>query len=257
MGERAFAFPERDDLMIRCFLPSDRWMNDAAELDEAESKHLAAVMRAKAGDSIGILDGAGHLGEAEVVAPHKKRTEIRILSRTSVAPFAPRRILAQALVREQKMDWLIQKAVELGVHEIWPLQTDHAVVKIRPDEAAKKVARWQAIALAACKQSGNPWMPGIAPVRKLSDVLAAKPSGAACFGALQEGAVPLPEFFGRLRRENCPQVAMFIGPEGDFSPAEVDALLSAGVQPVTFGPIVFRVETAALFILSSLQYAWL
>ena len=245
--------------MIRCFLPSARWTNDAAELDEAESKHLAGVMRAQAGDRIGLLDGEGHLGEAEVVAPHKKRTAIRILSRTSAAPLAPRRILAQALVREQPMDWLIQKAVELGAHEIWPLQTDHAVAKIRPEDAGKKTARWQAIALAACKQSGNPWMPKIAPSRKLSDALAALRGapGAACFGALQPGAVPLPEWLGRLRREDCPQVAAFIGPEGDFSAAEVSALLAAGVQPVTFGPVVFRVETAALFILSSLQYAWL
>lgn len=243
--------------MIRCFLPATRWAVDAAELDEAESKHLVGVMRVRAGDRIGILDGEGHLGEAEVVSPDKKRTAIRIRSRTVVAPFAPRRILAQALVREQKMDWLIQKAVELGVHEIWPLQTEHAVVKIRPEEAGKKAARWEAIALGACKQSGNPWRPRIAPVRKLSEALAAKPAGAACFGALQDGAVPLPEFFGRLRQEGCPQVAMYIGPEGDFSAAEVEALRAAGVQPVTFGPVVFRVETAALFILSSLQYAWL
>jgi len=199
------------------------------------------------------------VGMAEVIAPHKKRTAIRLLSRTAVAPFAPRRILAQALVREQKMDWLIQKAVELGVHAIWPLQTDHAVVRIRAEEAERKAARWQAIALAACKQSGNPWLPEIALPRKLAEALAtlrAAP-GAACFGALQEGAVPLPDYFGRLRREECPQVAAFIGPEGDFSPVEVEALLAAGVQPVTFGPIVFRVETAALFILSALQYAWL
>ena len=245
--------------MIRCYLPSDRWGSDLAELDEAESKHLAGVMRAQPGDRLEILDGAGRVGMAEVIAPHKKRTAIRLLSRTAVAPFAPRRILAQALVREQKMDWLIQKAVELGVHEIWPLQTDQAVVRIRPEEAEKKAARWQAIALAACKQSGNPWLPRIAPVRKLPAALAALQAseGAACFGALQDGAVPLPEYFGCLRRENCPQVVAFIGPEGDFSAGETAALRAAGVQPVTFGPIVFRVETAALFILSALQYAWL
>jgi 16S rRNA (uracil1498-N3)-methyltransferase len=243
--------------MIRCFLPSDRWLADEAELDEAESKHLVCVLRASAGQRIEILDGLGHLATAEVVAPHKKRTAIRILSRTALPPFAPRRILAQALVREQKMDWLIQKAVELGVHEIWPLQTDQAVVRIRPAEAEKKAARWQAIALSACKQSGNPWMPRIAAVRELSAVLAALPPGAACFGALQENSIPLPAFLSRLRQEHCPQVAMFIGPEGDFSAAEIAALRSAGVQPVTFGPIVFRVETAALFILSALQYAWM
>ena len=243
--------------MIRCFLPSDRWLDKEAELDEAESKHLASVMRAQAGQRIEILDGLGHLAAAEVVAPHKKRTSIRILSRTALPPFAPRRILAQALVREQKMDWLIQKAVELGVHEIWPLQTEHAVVRIRSEESDKKAIRWQAIALSACKQSGNPWMPRIAPVRELSAVLAARPPGAACFGALQENSIPLPAFFGRLRQEHCPQVTMFIGPEGDFNAAEVAALLSAKVQPVAFGPIVFRVETAALFILSALQYAWM
>ena len=245
--------------MIRCYLPAGRWTDGLAELDEAESKHLAGVLRAQAGDRIEILDGAGQWGEAEVAAPHKKHAALRILSRKSAAPFAPRRILAQALVREQKMDWLIQKAVELGVHEIWPLQTEQAVVRLRPEEAEKKAARWQAIALAACKQSGNPWMPKIAPARKLPEALAALRGvpGAACFGALQEGAVPLPEFLGRLRRENCPQIAAFIGPEGDFSAAEVAALRAAGVQPVTFGPVVFRVETAALFILSSLQYAWL
>ena len=244
--------------MIRCYLPAGRWAEETAELDEAESKHLAGVMRASAGDRIEVLDGEGRRGVAEVAAPHKKRTGIRILSSETVAPFAPRRILAQALVREQKMDWLIQKAVELGVHEIWPLRTEHAVVKIRPEESAKKAERWQAIALAACKQSGNPWMPKIAPVRGLGEALGALPAaGAACFGALQEGAVPLPEWLGRLRRENCPAVTAFIGPEGDFSGTEVESLLAAGVRPVTFGPIVFRVETAALFILSALQYAWL
>ena len=244
--------------MIRCFLASGRWAAGAAELDEAESKHLVSVLRAQAGSRIGILDGEGHLGEAEVVSPHKKRTAIRILSQTAVAPVAPRRILVQALVREQKMDWLIQKAVELGVHEIWPLQTEQAVVRIRPEEAAKKTARWQAIALGACKQGGNPWMPRLAPVRGLADALAALPAeGAACFGALQADAVPLPAFFGRVQRENRPQVAMFIGPEGDFSAGEVAALRAAGVQPVTFGPVVLRVETAALFILSALQYAGL
>lgn len=243
--------------MIRCYLPGDRWGAAAAELDEAESKHLASVLRVQAGDRLGILDGAGRLGEAEVVVAHKKRTTLRILAQTAVPPAVPRRILVQALVREQKMDWLIQKAVELGVHEIWPLQTDHAVVKIRPEETGKKSLRWQAIALGACKQSGNPWLPKIEPVRGLVAALAALPPGAACFGALQENALPLPEFFGRLRKENCPQVAAFIGPEGDFSAGEVAALRTAGVQPVSFGPIVLRVETAALFILSALQYAWL
>lgn len=245
--------------MIRCYLPAARWTEGNLELDEVESQHLAVVLRVSAGARVGLLDGAGGMGTAEVIAPHKRHTAIRILSRETAAPLVPRRILAQALVREQQMDWLIQKAVELGVHEIWPLQTEHAVAKIPAGDAERKAARWQAIALAACKQSGNPWLPKIAPPRKLAEALAVLPASpaAACFGALQTGAAPLPEFFGRLRREHCSQVAMFIGPEGDFSPAEVAALQARGVQPVTFGPVVLRVETAALFILAALQYTWL
>ena len=244
--------------MIRCYLPADRWKDGMVELEEAESKHLAAVMRVQAGDRIGLLDGEGRTGEGEVVEPHRKRTGIRIVSQARMTPVEPRRILVQALVREQKMDWLIQKAVELGVHEIWPLQTERAVVQIRAGEGEKKTARWQSIALAACKQSGNAWMPKITLPRGLEEALASlSQNGAACFGALQPGAVALPDFLGPLRREHYPQVAMFIGPEGDFSPGEVEKLLAGGVKPVTFGSMVLRVETAALFILSCVQYAWL
>ncbi|HOO21495.1 MAG TPA: RsmE family RNA methyltransferase [Kiritimatiellia bacterium] len=243
--------------MIRCYLPPGGWEGETAELDEAESRHLAGVMRVREGARIGLLDGAGRTGEAEVVSAGKRSATVRIRSRRMADPRVPRRILMQALVREQKMDWLIQKAVELGVSEIRPMQTDHAVVRIRPAEAAKKAARWQAIALAACKQSGNPWLPRIEAPRPLAEVLGELGGVPACFGALQEGAVPLPAFFGRLRRENGPAVGLFIGPEGDFSGAEVEALLAAGVQPVTFGPIVLRVETAAVFILSALQYEWM
>ena len=124
--------------MNRCFLPADRWGQPEAELSAEESHHLAGVLRAQAGQRIGLLDGAGRTGEAEVVAPHKKHTRIRILSRQQAPANVPRRILAQALVREQQMDWLIQKAVELGVHEIWPLQTDHAVVKVRAEDGGKR-----------------------------------------------------------------------------------------------------------------------
>ncbi len=244
--------------MIRCYLSADRWKDGVVELEETESKHLAAVMRVQAGDRIGLLDGEGRTGEGEVVEPHRKRTGVRIVSQARMAPVEPRRILVQALVREQKMDWLIQKAVELGVQEIWPLQTERTVVQIRKGEGEKKTARWQSIALAACKQSGNAWMPKIRVPRGLGEVLASLPQeGAACFGALQPGAVALPDFLEPLRRARCPQVAMFIGPEGDFSPGEVEELLAGGVKPVTFGSMVLRVETAALFILSSVQYAWL
>ena len=172
---------------------------------------------------------------------------------------SPRRVLVQALVREQKMDWLLQKAVELAVTDILPVQTEQCVVRISAAESSKKQRRWESIARAACLQSGNAWMPDIRPVRSLDAVLPelAKMAPGAAFGALRPGAVPYPVWLRRAKAQNLPAVAVCVGPEGDFSNRESDALLAAGVAPVTLGPTVLRVETASLFMLSALRYEWL
>lgn len=131
-------------------------------------------------------------------------------------------------------------------------------MRIRPEETAKKTARWQAVALAACKQSGNPWLPEIARCAACRGAgravgsCRARPVSARC----SRGPCRCRNSSAACARENCPRVALFIGPEGDFSAAEIAALHAAGVAPVPLGPVVLRVETAALFILSALQYAW-
>ena len=236
--------------MIRCqHEDSSLWTPGAAvELSEGESNHLCAVMRAEAGAAVALLDGRGGIAEAELSRPHRKHAEVVVR----------RRILAQAVIRAERMDWLVQKAVELGgVTEIWPLQTDWCVVRVPPADAERKADRWRAVAWAACKQSGNPWLPQIAPAMRLDAAIARLAGRDACFGALQPCAAPLPDCLGALRRAECPELAVFIGPEGDFTPAEVDALLAAGVRPVTLGENVLRVETASLFVLSAIKYAWL
>ena len=246
--------------MIRCqHEDSSLWAPGVAvELSEGESNHLCAVLRAEGGSPVTLLDGRGGVAEAELSRPHKKHAQVTIRSAARAAPPVPRRILAQAVIRAERMDWLGQKAVELGgVTEIWPLQTDWCVVRVPPSEAARKADRWRAVAWAACKQSGNPWLPEIAPVMHLDAAIARLAGRDACFGALQPGAVPLPDCLGALRRAECPELALFIGPEGDFTPAEVEVLRAAGVRPVTFGENVLRVETASLFVLSAVKYAWL
>ena len=242
--------------MIRCYAGADAWTGGRVELDEAESKHLVGVMRAREGTRIELLDGAGRVAEAEVAVVDRRRAVARILAERVASPWTPRRILGVALVREQKMDWLIQKAVELGVHAIWPMTTARSVVKLRGPDAAKKTARWRAIALGACKQSGNPWLPEIAEPRGLAEAVAALGGVGGCFGALQEGATPMADYFARLRQEGRDSVGMLVGPEGDFGPGEVELLLGAGMQPVSLGPIVLRVETAATVMLAGVQYEW-
>ena len=242
--------------MIRAFLPPDLWDDPEPCLSEEESHHLAAVMRLQQGMAAELLDGAGRVASAVVLDPHRKHVRLRVLSTRLVPRPAPAFWLLQALVREQKMDWIVQKAVELGAAGVIPVQTDNAVVRIKPADAPRKAARWTAVALAACKQSSNPWLPLVPPPQPLDAILAAPPwpaDASAAFGALLPHAVPVSAWLASLPSPLPPAFALAVGPEGDFTPAESSALLAAGFAPLSFGPLVFRVETASLYLLSALH----
>ena len=112
--------------------------------------------------------------------------------------------------------------------------------------------------LSACKQSGNAWMPQFSAVRSVAEAVAALPEeGGRCFGALQEGAMPLRDYLRAQREASAEAIVVFVGSEGDFSAREAAQLREGGVQPVSFGDLVLRVETAAVFALSAVQYEWL
>ena len=267
--------------MIRVFHPATAdWTPGAPlELSPEESHHLCSVLRSPPGTPLTLLDGAGRSAPATLESPHKKHAIVRIPpdSPPSSAPPPPfRRILLQALIREQRMDSVVQKAVELGASEIWPLQTAHAIVRISPSDAPRKTERWNAIALAACKQSGNPFLPAILPPQSLPQALArlADRSIPGFYGALVPGALPLPNLLRELvpspssSLDSPPEtrhsslvthpsaLAAVIGPEGDFSPAEYALLAQTpSLRPASFGPLVLRAETAAIFALSSLLLA--
>lgn len=241
--------------MIRAYLPPAAWPDTpagaAVVLDEAESRHLGAVMRVAPGATVELLDGAGRIATAVVRDPHRKHVGLEIADVRIVPPPMPRRVLALALVREQQLDWILQKAVELGTAEIRLIQTANAVVRLSSDDFAKKRPRWTAVALAACKQSGNAWLPELKTAPSVAAALALRADGeAGAFGALRPGAVPYAAWLSAPSA--APAQTVWIGPEGDFTPAESDTLAAAGIAPVTLGPIVLRVETAALFMLTGL-----
>lgn len=243
--------------MTTCYLEAEKWAEDEAELAPDEAHHLLHVLRAEEGTELRVVDGEGHAARAELLRAHGSHAWIRLEERLEPAPLEPRRILVQAPARGQRMDWLLQKATEIGCHEIWPMMTERAVVKIAPGkDAAHKAARWQAIALAACKQSGNPWMPRIAAPRPFAECLAAAAGRPAVFGCLTRESVPVPDALRRFRAEGVREVLVFTGPEGDFTPGETEAMLAAGIVPVTLGPTVLRVETAALYALVAIACEW-
>jgi 16S rRNA (uracil1498-N3)-methyltransferase len=240
---------------MRCFVDPDAWGAEPIVLQPDESHYLLDVRRARPGEAVELCDGRGRIASATiqevargrvVVLPGPPRTHPRL---------CPAVTLVQALPKAQKMDWIVQKGTELGVACIVPVSTQQAVVHLNPERAGKKVDRWTTVARNATRQCGAAWVPEVEPVRRISEWLdeARRPEWTF-FGDLGPGAGPLDQVLEPLRAAPPPALAFIIGPEGDFSPEEREALLAAGIQPVHFGPGTLRTETAAIYILSICRY---
>jgi len=157
------------------------------------------------------------------------------------------------------MDDIVRQATEVGVARIVPLLTERTQVHLESDRAEKKVEKWRTASIEAAKQCGNPWLPEI---RSLHDFATFISSAAdyelKLIASLHTGAVTLKNALQHYRAKNSgaapKKVAWLVGPEGDFSPAEISAALAAGFQPITLGPLVLRSDTAAIYSLSILTY---
>jgi 16S rRNA (uracil1498-N3)-methyltransferase len=235
--------------MHRFYLPNFQQLVLSAE----ESHHATHVLRVKTGDTVNVFDGRGHEAQCRMEVDGK----LTILTQSSTSPLPCRITLAQA-VPKKNMDSIVQKATELGVAGIVPLISERTVVQL--DEDSKKVDRWREIALEACKQSGNNWLPEIYPPQKARAFLDAPGIfDLKLIASLQPDSKPLKailrEVSGGAGVPACGRsVLILIGPEGDFIPAELAAAKSAGCLPLSLGPLVLRAETAAVYALSILHH---
>lgn len=240
--------------MRRFYLPDA----DATELPPEEAHHCAVVLRAEPGDRVVLFDGKGTEIMATLTDVSAKRVAFRVDSRITTPRCAGDLTLIQALPKNKSMDLIIQKATELGVQHIQPLFSERSVVKLDEEQGVQKLEKWRQIAIEAAKQSGQNWLPEILQPRDAREFFSDRPKQQAAFiGSLQPGA----RTFRDWLKELCGQTggrpssfAICIGPEGDFSPAEMASALSSGYLPVTLGPVVLRSETAAIFSLSVLIY---
>ena len=227
--------------MHRFYLPSFQQPVLSAE----EAHHAAHVLRVKTGDTVNVFDGLGHEGQCRMEANGK----LTLLTQSSTPPLPCRIMLAQAIPKKN-MDLIVQKATEFGAAGILPLISERTIVQL--DEDSKKVDRWREIALEACKQSGNNWLPEIAAPQKARAFLDAPGNfDLKLIASLQPDSKPLKQILPEKRPAS---VLVLIGPEGDFTPAELSAAKSAGCLPLSLGPLVLRAETAALYALSILHH---
>lgn len=234
-------------MRINSLVDSDELGKEVATLSPEESHHLARVLRVQPGQEITLFDGKGGVAEGIVDAISKTSVEVKVAKRWSVPKPAVEIDLIQAVSKPDRWELVLQKAVELGATAIRPILTQHT--EFKPN--AKKQGRWGKIVLNAAQQCEVRWLPELHELRGLDAILPTLHEyDLVLVGSLYEGTKP----FREIDMAGKKRVAMLIGPEGDFSRAEVAAIVAAGAQPVTFGDRILRTETAAIFALSVLAY---
>ncbi|MFQ3788594.1 16S rRNA (uracil(1498)-N(3))-methyltransferase [Halomonas sp. A29] len=217
-------------------------------LPEGPARHVARVLRLGEGASLRLFDGAGLEARAVLVEASRKRVAARIEAVEAGRGESPLVVhLGQAISKGDRMDYAIQKAVELGVAAITPLYTEHGDVRLKGEREAKKLAHWQAVAASACEQCGRAVVPVVHPPSALHEWLGER--GETLRLVLHPGTA------GALERSDAPaSVALLIGPEGGLSASEVEAAMAASFSPLSLGPRILRTETAPVVALSLLQY---
>jgi 16S rRNA (uracil1498-N3)-methyltransferase len=226
-------------------------------LDAEQSHHCVQVMRQAVGDLFSVFDGHGHEAKARITGIGNDQVTFQILAQAATPRPAHPVWLGQALTKPKSLDLIIQKATELGVSELAPLQSDHSVAQLDEEKAEARVEKWRKLTVEAAKQCGQNWLPVVHAPCAPKDFFTNLPRGAVkLIASLQHEARPLKT----LLREHLPNlkpgtpIVVLIGPEGDFTPAEIGQARAAGFMPASLGKIILRAETAAFFALSAIAY---
>jgi 16S rRNA (uracil1498-N3)-methyltransferase len=218
-------------------------------IEGEEYHHLKKVLRLKEGDKVELTDGQGYRYLAELTRFKKDKAKVRILKKEFIPPPDLKIHLGVSLLKKKVMDLVIQKATELGVWEINVCLTSNSVPQI--EETERKVKRWQRIALEALKQCGRDYLPTIDMADFLDLLKKAQGLKLIAVGP-REGAETIPLYLA-VKDSQETDIWLFIGPEGGFSPEEIEQANTFGFIPVSFGPYILRAETAVLAGLSVIQ----
>jgi 16S rRNA (uracil1498-N3)-methyltransferase len=217
-------------------------------LPEGAATHLLRVLRLQVGDACVLFNGDGHDFDARILSGDKRGAEAEVTAvRVVEAESALRITLLQGIARGEKMDWILQKATELGVASVVPVSSERSEVKLDATRADKRLAHWRSVVVSACEQSGRAVVPPVMPPRPLPDALAGlaiaarfflDPAGATSIASLSRPLV------------DC---VLAVGPEGGWSPRDRSQLQDAGFVGLRLGPRVLRTETAGIAAIAALQ----
>lgn len=244
---------DRANPLTRIYFPDPIPDHGRCALPAAKAHHLAHVLRLAAGDPVVLFDGRGMAHDAVITACARGAVSVQIGSRRDEQRESPLQVtLAQAVSSGERMDYTIQKAVELGATAVQPLLAERCVVRLSGERAAKKLLHWQGVAVSACEQCGRDVVPEVRPLLALRDWLQQPGPAGGLRLLLAPGAA------AGLRDLSRPAggITVLAGPEGGLSPTEADDAVRAGFTPLRLGPRVLRTETAAVALLAALQALW-
>jgi len=224
-------------------------VGQAVSLPEEVANHLVRVMRLREGDGCVLFNGDGHDYSATLVESGKREARVQVVAAQPLDNESPLPItLLQGIARGEKMDLILQKATELGVQAIVPVNAERTEVKLDAARAEKRLAHWRSVVVSACGQSGRARVPSVAPPLGVQEAARAMPGAALKLTLDPQGEHRLSTL------ESAPGgVVIAIGPEGGWSPRDRQALAAAGFQGLQLGPRILRTETAGLAAIAALQ----
>lgn len=235
--------------VIRCYLDMPLVTGQQFALPEAVSNHLVRVLRLDVGDDCVLFNGDGRDYPARLLSLPKRGAEVEIIDCIEVTNESPLRItLAQGIARGEKMDWILQKATELGVAAIAPIITERTEVKLEGERSDKKARHWHGVLAAACEQSGRARIPALAEATTLARYATAE-SAELKLALDPRGELSL----AAIHPEKNQGIALVIGPEGGLSERDLASLRAGGFRGLRLGPRVLRTETAGIAAMAALQ----
>ena len=238
---------------LRFYSAENLIIGATVKLSENAATHATRVLRLNEGDVINLFNGDGFDYTCELVLVKKNEVLAKVKGSTAINNEPPLNItLLQGISSGDRMDYTIQKAVELGIKQIQPIATERSVVKLSAERAEKRVEHWQNVVIAACEQCGRATIPIVSAPKTLANWLAANPQAASTRVLLNPiGAKRLAEI-----AKPTGEIQLLIGAEGGLSNAEIDIAISHGFQSVILGPRILRTETAALAAVSVMHTLW-
>jgi len=244
--------------MHRFYLPPAECRNSSLTLSDQDSHHALHVLRLQRGDRAVVLDGAGSEYLCEASDLPRETIQIRVVQKNHIPALPYQLTLIQAIPKAKMMETIIQKACELGASRVVPLLSERVVSHMDESAATDKAGKWQLTAIEAIKQCGSAWLPQIeGPLSPKAFLARGEKFELPLIASLQPDSRHPRELFRTFHAEHgtMPKsVCVWVGPEGDFTPAEISAAKSAGALPITLGRLVLRSETAAIYCLSVLSY---